>query len=62
MTKFDLALVYWEESDSWSGGSYYAIEYKEILKEWIKGEDYKMVCDDQPRLVLEGMLKLLKGD
>ena len=62
MKKFPLALVYWEYSDSGWDGDYYAIERKKILWEWNEGEDYKMVCNDQPRRVLEGMLKLLKED
>jgi hypothetical protein len=54
------ALVYWEES-AW-GEAEYCIEYKTTLKQWTEGKDYKMVCDHQPRHVLEGMLKLLKEE
>jgi hypothetical protein len=57
--RYEFALVHWYESEAW-GEACYAIERKDNLKDWIEGEEYKIVCDTEPSYVLRAMKKLLK--
>lgn len=60
--KYRYALVKWDASIAgWEDYPTIAVEHKDVLRTWWQ-RSHTILCDDQPKQVLRGMLKLLKED
>jgi len=59
MGKYKYALVLWYADERWSSEDYVSVELLAGLGNyWVKGEDYELLCEGQPRSVLDKMRQL----